>query len=85
MAVFESFKPAAWRGTTSADGKVIGISLDLPDGSVARYVLDLQSAKNLAESILDFLGPYLVRTNVQSDSSSGNPNVEGSPQEGQSQ
>jgi hypothetical protein len=71
-----SFRPAEWRGTTNTDGELIGVSLDLADGQVARYALNLVSARMMAESIIEFAAPYGARTNSHSDSSPGIPSVE---------
>lgn len=70
------FKPASWRGTCNTDGEFIGVSFDLPDGSILRLALDAQSALLCAETIQDYLRPYGMRTNSHSDSSSGNPSVD---------
>lgn len=84
MSLHPDFKPAAWRGTTNTDGKVVGISFDIASGEICRLVLDLASARNLAESILFVLENYRRSgTNCHSDKSSGSPNLDGSPQEGQ--
>ena len=69
-----------WYGTTNTDGRVIGISLELPDQSIVRYALDVDSARCLAETLTDYLGP---RTSSHSVMSSGIPKSDGSPQEGQ--
>lgn len=85
MPLHPDFQPATWRGTTNTDGKVIGVSFDRLDGQVVRLALDLRSARHLAESVLEFLRDYEERTNRQSERSSGSPNCDGSPHEGQSQ
>lgn len=77
------FKPAAWRGTTNTDGEFIGLSLDLPDGSVARYALDVESALAIADTLQGYINAYRARTNVQPDVSSGMPSPAVSPQDGQ--
>lgn len=74
------FKPASWRGTTNTDGKIIGVSLNVADGSVARFALNLSCAISLAETILDYARRYADRTNSHSESSSGNPSVDVSRQ-----
>ena len=71
-----SFLPAEWRGTTNTDGELIGLSLDLSDGQVARFALNLVSARMMAESIIEFADLYGDRTNSHSARSSGNPSVE---------
>lgn len=70
------FKPASWRGTTNTDGEVIGFSFDLDSGEVIRLAVDAESARQCAESILSYLDSQAVRTNSQSDSSSGSPSVD---------
>lgn len=44
---------ASWRCTQAFDAQRnrIGIGLNLPDGSVVRYALDLQSASDLAATL----------------------------------
>ena len=74
------FKPASWYGTTNTDGKVIGVSLELPGEGIVRYALDVDSARALAETIANYLG---IRTNSHSEMSSGIPKREVSPTEGQ--
>lgn len=83
MTLSTSFLPARWRGTTNTDGSVIGVSFDT-GADVVRLALDLDSARNLAESLSEFLDAYTVRTNSHSERSSGIPNRDGSPTEGQS-
>lgn len=78
-----AFLPAKWRGTTNTDGDIIGISFDLADGSIVRLALDMESARHVSETLLEYAGPYWVRTNSQSDKSDGSPSRDGSPQEGQ--
>lgn len=51
----KSYFPAQWRGTTAADGKVIGVSFNLTDGSIVRYALDVESARALAETLTHYL------------------------------
>lgn len=75
-----NFKPAAFRGVTNTNGKIIGVSFDLPDGSIARFALHLPDAISLAGGVLDYAGLFCVRMNSQSPSSSGNPSVDVSTQ-----
>ena len=84
MPLHPDFKTAAWRGTTNTDGQVIGISFDCAAGETLRFALDLDSAGQLAESILEFLEPYRRGTNRHAEMSAGRSNCDGSPQEGQS-
>jgi hypothetical protein len=74
------FIPATWRGTTNTNGKIIGVSLNLADGTVARFALNLPGAVSLAETILDYAQRYEARTNSHSTSSSGSPSVDVSRQ-----
>lgn len=53
MALSKNFKPAMWRGTTSTDGEVVGVSFDLPSGETIRLALSAQCARWLADSIND--------------------------------
>lgn len=76
MALSSSFLRAAWRGTTNTDGELIGISLDLADGRVERFALDVGSALMLAESIIEYAGNHGRRTSSHADSSSGSPSVD---------
>ncbi|MDO9227149.1 MAG: hypothetical protein Q8M09_12475 [Pseudomonadota bacterium] len=85
MALHPDFKAANWRGTTSSNGEIIGISFDLEDGSVVRLKLDAHSACQAGGSLIEELakGGYRALMNSQSAKSSGNPDVEGSiPDEG---
>lgn len=66
MTLHIDFKPATWRGTTNTDGKIIGVSFDLAAGGVARLALDVGSARQLSDSIKDYLDRYEIGTNVQS-------------------
>ncbi len=52
----KAFVPATWYGTTNTDGRVIGISLETNDDSIARFALDIDSARGLAETILGYIG-----------------------------
>ena len=81
----ESFIPAKWRGTTAVSGQDIGLSLDIETGEIARMLLSVDSAMNLAESIIEQVNDYRTRTTSQSCNSSGRLNDDGSPQEGQSE
>lgn len=76
MPLSEDFKSATWRGTTNTDGRVIGVSFDLAEGGIVRLSLDLSSARNLAETIAEYLAAYEVRTNVHSARSSGSGDKE---------
>lgn len=69
-----SYQPAKWRCTLPADEVegVMGVAFDLPDGQVLRLALPLDDARNLAESIQD----YLMAS--QSEMSSGIPIADGS-------
>lgn len=80
MPLHPDFKPATWHGTTNTDGKVIGLSLNVSDGTVARFALDVESARHVAGSIADYLAAYEARTNSQSPNSSGTPSVDVSTQ-----
>ena len=77
------FKPATWRGTTATDGKTIGLSFNLLDGKVARYALNVDSALEMAATLLDHIAAFIERTNTQSDADSGMPRSAVSPQDGQ--
>lgn len=77
------FKPALLRGVTNTDGSVIGISFDLPDRTVVRLALDMDSACGLAEAVAQYIAPYVVRSNSQSSMADGSPNRDGSPHDGQ--
>lgn len=77
------FTPAVWRGTTNTDGKVIGVSFDTASGATIRLALDVGDARRLVTSMLGYLGADLQGTNCHSESSSGSPKPDGSPQEGQ--
>lgn len=76
------FIPATWRGTTNTDGEVVGVSFGGADGSIVRLALDLDCARRLAESILEYADAYR-RMNLHSDRSSGSLNLDGFPQLGQ--
>lgn len=85
MPLHPDFKAATWRGTTASDGEIVGISFDLEDGSIVRLKLDARNAHHAAGTLLENLCRGHVSTLIQSDSSSGSPSREGSPQEGQSE
>ena len=75
------FKLAALRGVTAVNrltGKEIGVSFDQPDGETIRLILDVEDARNLAQSLQGYLALYRRSngTNCHSDSASGNPSVE---------
>jgi len=70
------FKPATWYGTCASDGEFIGISFDLADGSIIRLALDADSARATAETLAQSIGQAGIRTNSQSDSSSGSPSID---------
>jgi len=80
--------PATWRGTTCVDaatGTQIGFSLDTEQG-VVRFVLNLRCARDLADSLGDYMRLYEARggKTSHSPSSSGSPSAPGSaPDEGQ--
>lgn len=56
------FKPAAWRSTCASDGEFIGISFDLADGSVVRLALDADSARDAAETLVQYIDQAASRT-----------------------
>lgn len=74
MALSKNFKPATWRGTTSTDGEVVGVSFDLPSGETIRLALNAHCACWLADSLNDALNQR--GTNVQSTRSSGSPSTD---------
>lgn len=73
------YQPAELRCVIPSDGERIGLGLNLPDGSVARFAIPNDHARHLADALLD----YLDRLQRQSPISSGSENRDGSPQEGQ--
>jgi hypothetical protein len=77
------YRTAAWRNTTRVNAATgcIGIGFETANG-ISRLSLDVTSAKHLAESVLEYLEDH--RTRSHSPMSEGSPNLEGSPQEGQS-
>lgn len=80
-----SYVPASWRCTLPIDPATqeTGIGFTQPDGSVIRLRLSLSDAWQLSDSLHDYLTDY--EEALQSDKSSGNPSVDGSPDEGQKQ
>ena len=81
-----AFTPAKWRGVTGPSiktGDEIGLSFDLEDGSVCRLLISSETAITVANVLLECIERYRNRMNVHSDNSSGSPNRDGSPQEGQ--
>ena len=71
-----SFAVSAWRGTTACDTfGGLGVSFDLPDGSIVRLALDRQSAQQLSQSVRQYLDGY-NSVRPHSDNSSGRPSVE---------
>ena len=73
-----SFTRSKWRGTTACDDSgSIGISFDLPDGSIVRLALDRKSAINLAGTVKEYIDAYKSERS-HSFNSSGMPSVEGS-------
>lgn len=67
-----SYQSAEWRNTTPADGNThrIGVGFDMCDGTVLRLSLSEESARHLAETLLNHL------TRSHSPMSSGMPSVE---------
>lgn len=76
MALPDSYRPATWRCTTRVDdiAGVIGIAFTLPDGSVARFALQIYDALYLAGSISGFSTDHFKR--CHSSISSGMPSVD---------
>jgi hypothetical protein len=83
MPIPDIYSPAQWRGTTIADvDGSVGFSLNLPDGSIARYRLDRHSAEQLKDSLAEVLSRH--GSYSQSPSSSGMPSSPGlNPIDGQ--
>ena len=50
-----SFVDATWRGTTNTDGQLIGVSFNLADGAIVRLALPVADARDVAETLLEFL------------------------------
>lgn len=50
-----SYSPASWRATLPKDLATdrIGVAFNLEDGTIIRLALDADSARNLAETIMD--------------------------------
>lgn len=67
-----SYLSAEWRNTTPVDIETnrIGMGFDLSDGTVVRLSISMESARNMAET----LGDYLMR--YHSEISAGMPSVE---------
>lgn len=57
MSIPSSFQSASWRGTTRVDLETqeIGVSFNLEDGSIVRLKLSTDSARNLSESVAEYL------------------------------
>jgi hypothetical protein len=72
-----SFQPATWRGTTAADATGLGISFDLPNGEIIRLKLSVDAACGLRDSLADYLPADVT---AHSESSSGSPSLDVSPQ-----
>lgn len=54
----KDFIPATWRGTTAvnpANRTEIGVSFNLETGGTVRLLLPIDSARHLAESVIDML------------------------------
>lgn len=79
----QSFQRVKIRGVTNTSGDVIGISFDCPDGTIIRVALDMSDAAFMADGVAEYIAPYRVRMSSHSESSSGNPNCDGSPHDGQ--
>ena len=80
-----SYKMASWRCTLPGSGhpgkKELAVGFNVVGGGVVRLRLDHKSAKNLFESISEYLYPDSLS---QKDRSSGMSSVSGSiPEEGQ--
>lgn len=67
-----SYRPAEWRNTTPVDSNTnrIGVGFDMHDGTVIRLAISDESARHLAETLLNYL------TRSHSPMSSGMPSVE---------
>ena len=65
-----SYGQAEWRCTLPADKGEMGIAFNLRDGSIMRLRLKTESAKCLAETVLDYLH---CGNRVQSDRSAEIP------------
>lgn len=78
MPLHPDFKPATWRGTTASDGKIIGISFNLDDGTIVRLKIDARSAFHAGGSLLEEIakGDYRALMNTQSDKSAGSPDFD---------
>lgn len=52
-----SYRSAAWRNTTPVDAEtgLIGVGFELPDGRVLRLALSIEGARQLAETLADYL------------------------------
>lgn len=74
-----SYTPAALRAVLPVDEKAgrMGVAFDTESGPI-RLAIPVGDAEKMAQWILGYIQPE-----CQSDSSSGSPNAEGSPQEGQ--
>lgn len=80
----DCYVQAEWRNVTPVDRSTgrIGISFDLPEGTVMRFAVDRDEAERFARSILAYAKES--RTGVHSEISSGSPSEAGfTPEEGQ--
>ena len=77
------FKPATWVGTTrvSKEQAAMGLTLDMAGGGRLYLMLDVQQARNVAETVAEMLGDYDAR---QSSSVSDSPTSALLPADGQS-
>lgn len=82
---FTEFTPARWRGVVFPqdvyrDGReqVVALSFDTPEG-IIRLMLDAESAEVIGDACINY------RAMIQSSRSSGMPNSEMSPADGQKQ
>lgn len=74
----DEYKPASWAGLQWIDDRFrIGLSLDLDAGPDVRFALDLTSARQMAEAIIDELDDYASRAR-QRFSSAGTATSDGS-------
>ena len=75
---------ATWRCTTPVNEqrRRIGLAFDLASGGeLLRLALDIESAKNIAKSIVEYLAAAQARIGVHSDKLSGSSSVDVFPQE----